>query len=48
MTGDFASKFLMAMHWYLKSHVSNGLGKLHLADRPQAAAFAWRDGGVRR
>lgn len=32
----------------VKSHVSNILGKLHLADRTQAAVFAWREGIVRR
>ena len=31
-----------------KSHVSNILGKLHLADRTQAAVYAWREGFVRR
>jgi two-component system, NarL family, response regulator LiaR len=28
----------------VKGHVSNILSKLHLADRTQAAAFAWREG----
>ena len=32
----------------VKSHVSNILGKLHLADRTQAAVCAWRQGVVRR
>lgn len=32
----------------VKGHVSNILGKLHLADRTQAAVFAWREGLVRR
>jgi two-component system, NarL family, response regulator LiaR len=32
----------------VKSHVSNILGKLHVADRTQAAVFAWREGIVRR
>jgi len=32
----------------VKSHVSNILGKLHLADRTQAAVYAWREGFVRR
>jgi NarL family two-component system response regulator LiaR len=30
----------------VKSHVSNILNKLHLADRTQAAVFAWREGVV--
>jgi two-component system, NarL family, response regulator LiaR len=32
----------------VKSHVSNILGKLHVADRTQAAVYAWRQGVVRR
>ena len=32
----------------VKGHVSNILGKLHLADRTQAAVLAWREGVVRR
>jgi NarL family two-component system response regulator LiaR len=32
----------------VKSHVSNILSKLHLADRTQAAVFAWRKGVMRR
>jgi two-component system, NarL family, response regulator LiaR len=32
----------------VKSHVSNILGKLHVADRTQAAIYAWREGIVRR
>jgi NarL family two-component system response regulator LiaR len=32
----------------VKGHVSNILGKLHLADRTQAAVFAWREGIIRR
>ncbi len=32
----------------VKSHVSNILGKLQLADRTQAAVYAWRSGFVRR
>ncbi len=32
----------------VKTHVSNILSKLHLADRTQAAVYAWRSGVVRR
>lgn len=32
----------------VKSHVSNILSKLHLADRTQAAVYAWREGIVRK
>ncbi len=32
----------------VKSHVSNILSKLHLADRTQAAVYAWREGVVTR
>jgi NarL family two-component system response regulator LiaR len=32
----------------VKGHVSNVLGKLHLADRTQAAVYAWQEGIVRR
>lgn len=32
----------------VKSHVSNILSKLHLADRTQAAVYAWREGIKRR
>jgi two-component system, NarL family, response regulator LiaR len=32
----------------VKSHISNILNKLHLADRTQAAVFAWQAGIVRR
>ena len=32
----------------VKSHVSNILSKLHLADRTQVAVYAWREGIVRR
>jgi NarL family two-component system response regulator LiaR len=32
----------------IKGHVSNILSKLHLADRTQAAVYAWREGIVRR
>jgi len=32
----------------VKGHVSNILSKLHVADRTQAAVYAWREGVVRR
>lgn len=32
----------------VKSHITNILNKLHLADRTQAAVYAWRQGIVRR
>jgi NarL family two-component system response regulator LiaR len=32
----------------VKGHVSNILSKLHLADRTQAAVYAWREGLIRR
>jgi NarL family two-component system response regulator LiaR len=32
----------------VKGHVSNILSKLHLADRTQAAVFAWKEGVVQR
>lgn len=32
----------------VKGHVSNILGKLHIADRTQAAVFAWQQGVVHR
>jgi NarL family two-component system response regulator LiaR len=32
----------------VKGHVSNILSKLHLADRTQAAVYAWREGVVRK
>lgn len=32
----------------VKGHVSNILGKLHLADRTQAAVYAWQEGIVRK
>ncbi len=44
---EIASR-LFASEKTVKSHVSNILGKLHLADRTQAAVYAWRQGVVRR
>lgn len=44
---DIAERLSISEHT-VKSHVGNILGKLHLADRTQAAAYAWREGVVRR
>jgi DNA-binding NarL/FixJ family response regulator len=40
---DIASRLVLSEKT-VKSHVRNILGKLHLADRTQAAIFAWRQG----
>lgn len=42
------AKRLVISEKTVKSHVSNILGKLHLADRTQAAVYAWREGIVRK
>jgi NarL family two-component system response regulator LiaR len=39
---------LVISEFTVKRHVSNILGKLHLADRTQAAVYAWREGMVER
>jgi NarL family two-component system response regulator LiaR len=39
---------LVISEYTVKGHVSNILSKLHLADRTQAAVFAWQHGVVRR
>ncbi len=44
---DIAKKLVISMHT-VKGHVSNILSKLHLADRTQAAVYAWQKGVVRR
>ena len=44
---DSAKKLVISMHT-VKGHVSNILSKLHLADRTQAAVYAWQKGVVRR
>lgn len=44
---DIAEKLVLSEKT-VKGHVSNILGKLHLADRTQAAVYAWREGIVRR
>lgn len=40
---EIAAKIFVA-EWTVRSHVSNILGKLHLADRTQAALYALREG----
>jgi two-component system, NarL family, response regulator LiaR len=44
---DIASQLVISTST-VKGHVSNILSKLHLADRTQAAVYAWRQGVVRR
>jgi NarL family two-component system response regulator LiaR len=39
---------LVISEYTVKGHVSNILGKLHLADRTQAAVYAWQQGIVHR
>lgn len=45
--GEIAEQLVIAEKT-VKSHVTNILSKLHLADRTQAAVYAWREGIVRR
>jgi NarL family two-component system response regulator LiaR len=44
---EIAGELVISEHT-VKGHVSNILSKLHLADRTQAAVYAWRKGVVRR
>ncbi|MCP4419837.1 MAG: response regulator transcription factor [Chloroflexi bacterium] len=44
---NIARKLTITEHT-VKGHVSNILSKLHLADRTQAAVFAWKKGVVQR
>ena len=44
---DIAEQLVISLHT-VKGHVSNILSKLHLADRTQAAVYAWQKGVVRR
>jgi two-component system, NarL family, response regulator LiaR len=44
---EIATRLTISEHT-VKSYVSNILSKLHLADRTQAAIYAWREGVVRR
>jgi len=45
--GEIAGKLVISEHT-VKGHVSNILSKLHLADRTQAAVYAWQKGVIRR
>jgi NarL family two-component system response regulator LiaR len=44
---EIAAQLVISEHT-VRGHVSNILSKLHLADRTQAAVFAWHKGVVRR
>lgn len=44
---EITARLVLSEHT-VKGHVSNILSKLHLADRTQAAVYAWRQGIVRR
>ena len=44
---EIAKQLVISLHT-VKGHVSNILSKLHLADRTQAAVYAWQKGVVRR
>jgi NarL family two-component system response regulator LiaR len=48
MSNQEITAHLVISEHTVKGHVSNILSKLHLADRTQAAIFAWREGIVRR
>jgi NarL family two-component system response regulator LiaR len=48
MTNTEIAESLVISIKTVKSHVSNILSKLHLADRTQAAVYAWREGLVKR
>lgn len=47
-TNQEIAEMLVISEKTVKSHVSNLLSKLHLADRTQAAVYAWREGIMRR
>jgi len=44
---EIANNLMISDHT-VKGHVSNIFSKLHLADRTQAAVYAWQKGVVRR
>lgn len=48
MSNTLIAEELVISENTVKGHVSNILSKLHLADRTQAAVFAWQQGIVRR
>jgi NarL family two-component system response regulator LiaR len=48
MSNHEIAETLVISEYTVKGHVSNILSKLHLADRTQAAVFAWREGIMRR
>ena len=48
MTNNQIAEELVITENTVKGHVSNILSKLHLADRTQAAVFAWQKGIVKR
>jgi NarL family two-component system response regulator LiaR len=47
LRNDEIAERLVISEKTVKSHVSNILAKLHVADRTQAAVFAWREGVIR-
>jgi len=47
-TNSQIAKMLVISEFTVKAHVSNILSKLHLADRTQAAVYAWERGLVQR
>lgn len=48
MSNSEIAEKLVVSEYTVKGHVSNILSKLHLADRTQAAVYAWQKGVVRR
>jgi NarL family two-component system response regulator LiaR len=48
LTNSKIAEMLVISQNTVKGHVSNVLSKLHLADRTEAAVYAWREGIVRR
>ncbi len=47
-TNQKIAEQLVISNGTVKGHISNILSKLHLADRTQAAVFAWQEGIVRK